>query len=177
MFGRKHIDWAKLGRVLVLIDAANLEQSVKSLRWWVDYRKLFNFFKNNANLVGIRYYSPRFDDERQNNFFTVLKKTGFKLVTKPLKIITEIDQTKGNIRKANFDVEIAIDAMTLLKDYDTLFLFSGDSDFDSLIKRLRQEGKKVLVVSSRYHISKELIESSNGYIDLKGLRKEMERKK
>jgi len=177
MFGRKNINWVKLGRVLVLIDAANLEQSVKSLKWWVDYRKLFNFFKKHANLIGIRHYSPHFNDERQNNFFTVLKKTGFKLVTKPLKVITEADRAKGDIRKANFDVEIAVDAMTFLNDYDTLILFSGDSDFDSLIKRLRQEGKEVIVISSRYHISKELIESSNRYIDLKKLRVEIERKK
>lgn len=177
MFVTKEIDRDTLGKVLVLIDAANLEQSVKSLKWWVDYRKLYNFFKNHTNLVEIRHYSPHFNDDRQNKFFTVLKKAGFKLVTKPLKVITEIDRAKGNIRKANFDVEITLDAITFLKDYDSLILFSGDSDFDSLIKRLRQEGKKVIVISSRYHISKELIESSNRYIDLKKLRTEIERKK
>ena len=106
-----------------------------------------------------------------------LKKAGFKLVTKPLKVITEIDKAKGDIRKANFDVEITLDAVTLLNDYDTLILFSGDSDFHYLIKRLRQNGKKVIVVSSRYHISKELVESSNRYVDLKKLRPEIERKK
>ena len=44
------------------------------------------------------------------NFFTVLKRQGFKLITKPLKIITETDKSKGDLRKANFDVEIALDA-------------------------------------------------------------------
>jgi hypothetical protein len=39
MFDTKlKINWAELGRVLVLIDAANLEHSVKSLRWWIDYK-------------------------------------------------------------------------------------------------------------------------------------------
>jgi len=161
----------------VIIDAANLEHSVKSLGWWVDYRKLFAFFESHTRLAGVRHYCPSFNDERQNNFFTVLKKSGFKLVTKPLKIITEADKAKGDIRKANFDVEIAIDAMALLEDYDTLVLFSGDSDFDYLIRQLRGSGKKVMVISSRYHISKELIDSSNRYIDLKKLRKEIERKK
>ena len=171
------IVWQKLGRTLVIIDAANLEHSVKSLGWWVDYRKLFNFFKVHTCLVGIRHYCPSFNDERQNNFFTVLKKASIKLITKPLKVITEVDKAKGDIRKANFDVEIAIDVITLLEDYDTLILFSGDSDFNYLIKNLRHKGKKVITVSSRYHISKELIESSNRYIDLKKLRAEIERKK
>ncbi len=177
MFGIKGIDWKELGRVIVLIDVANLEQSVKSLGWWVDYRNLFHFFETHTHWVGIRYYCPHFNDERQDKFFTVLKKAGFKLITKPLKVINEMDKAKGNIRKANFDVEITLDAMTFFNDYDTLILFSGDSDFDSLIKRLRQNGKKAIVISSRYHISRELIESCTRYIDLKKLRTELERKR
>jgi len=178
VFDRKtKINWADLGRVLVLIDAANLEQSVKSLKWWIDYRKLYRFFQSRTQLIGIRHYCPHFNDTGQNNFFTVLKKAGYKLITKPLKIITEIDKVKGDIRKANFDVEIASDAITLLQDYDTLILFSGDSDFDYLIKRLRQKEKKVVIISSRYHISRELIESSNRYIDIKKLKPEIERRK
>lgn len=102
----EQVNWSELGRVLVVIDAANLEHSVKSLGWWVDYRKLFNFFKSHTHLLEIRHYCPSFNDERQNKFFTVLKKSGFKLITKPLKVITEADKTKGDIRKANFDVEI-----------------------------------------------------------------------
>ena len=177
MFWKKEINWSGLGRACIFIDAANLEQSVKSLKWWVDYRKLYEFFKTNTQLIEIRHYCPRFNDVRQNNFFTVLKKQGYKLVTKPLKVITDADMTKGDIRKANFDVEITLDAITLLESYDTLVLFSGDSDFNYLIKQLKQRGKKVVVVSSRYHISKELIESSDKYIDLKRLRGEIERKK
>ena len=171
------INWIGLGRTLVVIDAANLENSVKSLGWWVDYKKLYDFFKARTRLVGIRHYCPHFDDEGQNRFFTVLKKKGFKLVTKPLKVITEADETKGNIRKANFDVEITFDAIATLGSYDTLVLFSGDSDFDYLIKQLKNRGKKIIVISSRYHISRELIASSNRYIDIKKLRSELERRK
>ena len=40
------------GRVLVMIDAANLESAVKSLGWWIDYIKLRNLF-NKENLVGL----------------------------------------------------------------------------------------------------------------------------
>ena len=173
----RKIDWSDLGRVLIVIDAANLEHSVKALGWWIDYRKLYNFFKAQVHIVEIRHYCPHFNDERQNKFFTVLKKSGFKLITKPLKIITEIDKVKGDIRKANFDVEITYDTLALLEDYDTLILFSGDNDFNYLVKQLRQKGKKVIVVSSRYHISRELIDSSNRYIDLKKLRIEIERQK
>ena len=143
----------------------------------MDYQKLYNYFKKETNLIGIRHYCPRLEDERQDKFFTVLKHIGIKLITKPLKVITLADRLRGDIRKANFDVEIALDARELMPNYDTLVLFSGDSDFDYLIRFLRQKGKKVVVISTKYHVAKELIASCNKYIDLKKLRKYIERAK
>ena len=163
------------GRVYVFIDAANLESSVKSLKWWVDYKKLYNYFNNETDLIDIRHYCPRLGDNGQDKFFTVLKHTGIKLITKPLKIITEADEAKGKIRKANFDVEITLDAYELRDKYNTLVLFSGDSDFDYLVRQLRQLNKRVVVISTKHHISKELIKSCNKYIDLKKIRKYIER--
>jgi len=163
------------GKTLVFIDAANLESSVKSLNWWVDYKKLYDYLKQETDLVGIRHYCPRLADNGQEKFFTVLKHIGIRLITKPLKIITEVDKFKDKLRKANFDVEIALDARELMNKYDSLLLFSGDSDFDYLVRFLRRNGKRVVVVSSKHHISKELISSCNKYVDLKKLRKYIER--
>ena len=162
------------GKVLVAIDAANLESSVKSLGWWIDYIKLRNLF-DNGNLVEIRNYCVHHGSDNQNNFFTFLKKNGYKLITKPLKIITDTDKTKDNLRKANFDVEIALDAHILIDKYDTLVLFSGDSDFDYLVKKLKSKNKRIIVVSTKHHISKELIQSCHKYIDLKKIRNQIER--
>ena len=163
------------GRILVTIDAANLESSVKDLNWWIDYIKLRNLF-NNSELIQIRNYCVHHGTDNQNNFFTFLKKSGFVLITKPLKIIKQEDIKKGDLRKANFDVEIAVDVMEMIGKFNTLVLFSGDSDFDYLIKNLKSKGKRVVVISTKYHISKELIESGNKYIDLKKLRKRIERR-
>ena len=164
------------GKILVMIDAANLESSVKSLGWWIDYLKLRDLFKD-GRLVEIRDYCVRHNTDNQDNFFAFLKKSGFILITKPLKIIKAEDVARGDIRKANFDVEITVDTMEMLSDFDTLVLFSGDSDFDYLLRKLRSKGKNLIVISTKYHISKELIESSNKYIDLKRLRRFIERKK
>lgn len=164
------------GNVLVMIDAANLESSVKSLGWWIDYLKLKDLFKKN-NLVEIRNYCVHHSTENQNKFFTFLKKNDFRLITKPIKVIKLEDIEKGDIRKANFDVEIAVDAMEMVDNFNTLVLFSGDSDFDYLLRKLRVKGKKILVISSKYHISKELIENSDKYIDIKKLRSFIERRK
>ena len=164
------------GKVLVVIDAANLESAVKSLGWWIDYVKLRELF-NNDKLIEIRNYCVQHNTDNQNNFFTFLKKNGYKLITKPLKIIKAPEIEKGDLRKANFDVEITFDILEMIGQFDTLVLFSGDSDFDYLIRRLRAKEKKVVVISTKYHISKELIENSSKYIDIKRMRSLIERKK
>jgi uncharacterized LabA/DUF88 family protein len=160
------------GRVLVCIDTANLECSLKDLQWHMDYRKLYNYFNNNTNLYAIRFYCVRFGSKNQDKFFTVLKKNGFKLITKKMKIIRDGNNT---INKANFDVEITYDARELKKEYDNLILFSGDSDFEYLINKLRVYKISTIVVSTSYHISKELIYCCKKYIDLEKLRNEFER--
>jgi uncharacterized LabA/DUF88 family protein len=47
----------------------------------------------------------------QNAFFTVLKRLGYALVTKPFKTIKSLSAVGGHVRKANFDVQIAVDAL------------------------------------------------------------------
>jgi uncharacterized LabA/DUF88 family protein len=164
------------GKVLVVIDAANLESAVKSLGWWIDYIKLRELFDKDK-LIEIRNYCVQHNTDNQNSFFTFLKKNGYKLITKPLKIIKAPEIEKGDLRKANFDVEITFDILEMIGQFDTLVLFSGDSDFDYLIRRLRAKEKKVVVISTKYHISKELIENSSKYIDIKRMRSLIERKK
>ena len=72
-------------------------------------------------------------------------------------------------------MEITIDVMEMADKFDTRVLFSGDSDFDYLIKILKSKGKKAVVISIKYHISKKLIKSGSKYIDLKKLREKIER--
>jgi uncharacterized LabA/DUF88 family protein len=164
------------GKIVVMIDAANLESSVKELGWWVDYSKLRELFDGNI-LVDIRFYSVHHGTDSQDKFFTFLKRHGYTLVTKPLKIIKQADIEAGDIRKANFDVEIAVDAVEMQDRFDTFILFSGDSDFDYLLQFLKKRNKTTIVVSAKHHVAKELIETSDKYIGLKKLRLVIERKR
>ena len=67
--------------------------------------------------------------------------------------------------------------MDMAEKFNTLVLFSGDSDFDYLIKTLKNKNKKVIVISTKYHIAKELITSGNKYVDLRKLKVFIERKR
>jgi len=69
-------------------------------------------------------------------------------------------------RKANFDVEIAVDVTHNLSNFDTLVLFSGDCDFEYLLKFLRGQNKTVIVFSRAGHVAKELPPASNYYFDI-----------
>ena len=60
--------------------------------------------------------------------------------------------------------------------FDTIMLFSGDSDFEILLKHFRAEKKKVIVISTKKHISIELIKNCDKYINLKKLKELIERK-
>jgi len=162
-------------RTMVFIDAANIELSAKDLKFKIDYKKLHKYLVGNYKVEYLGFYTVRFETREHDSFLTVLKNSGYKLNTKPLKIIKNRDRELGDIRKANFDVEIAVDAMKFIDNFETMILFSGDSDFDYLIKELKKNGKKVVVISLSHHISKELVESSDYYLDLKKIKGQISR--
>jgi len=71
--------------------------------------------------------------------------------------------------KANFDVEIAVDALKRTKNIDMFIIFSGDGDFACLLKVLRALGKKVVVVSGRKSLSGALIAEADKFVTLERL--------
>lgn len=143
----------------------------------VDYKKLYKFFKQYTKSASISFYTARFNTQTHDDFLTFLKNNGYRLVTKPIKtirgrsVVITCDKCgrKINIpneRKANFDVEIAVDAVSWINNYDTLILFSGDSDFAYLLNFLKRRNKKVMVISERWHVSGELVRAADIYRDL-----------
>lgn len=188
---RQRLKSAIKGRVVIFIDAANLEHSVKDmwvnpkdvtdelkkyqadkLCWRVDYKRFENFFKTTCDLKKINFYSANFGSESHNRFLTFLKHLGLKLKTKSIKEYTD-HTPEAPHRKANFDVEIAVDSVFVLKDYDTFILFSGDCDFEYLLKFLRGQGKTAIVFSRAGHIARELPPACNHYFDIADFRQEI----
>ncbi|MCK5561363.1 MAG: NYN domain-containing protein, partial [Thermoplasmata archaeon] len=58
----------------------------------------------------------------------------------------------GGSNKNNADIKLAVDAMETMYQnpiIDTFILVSGDSDFQSLITKLRENGKYVITVGVR----------------------------
>lgn len=160
------------GKVCVFIDAANIFYSQRTLKWRVSYEKLKKYFERELNLQKIFIYTAR-DEKRpeQEKFIKMLISNGFIVRTKPVK---QIRIANGIYQwKADFDVELTMDMLDHLEQYDSAILLSGDSDFAPVIDRVKKHNKLVMVMSVKGHISKELLERAK-YVNLKKLRSEIE---
>jgi uncharacterized LabA/DUF88 family protein len=156
------------GRVYAFIDIANIFYSQKTFGWKISYKKLKKYLEEECDLQWVSAYTGVFSgDDNQKRFLDLLDILGYRVVTKPVK---KIVPKKGSVDyKANFDIEIAFDMIDNIENYDTALLFSGDSDFAVVLDRIKAKGKKVLVFSTRGHISLELIKRAK-YIDLRKLK-------
>lgn len=72
--------------------------------------------------------------------------------------------------KCNFDVEISVDAIKIMKHYDTLCLFSSDADFVYLLRFLKQKGKKVILIKGG-HVVHQLKDVSDLVINAQDIKK------
>jgi uncharacterized LabA/DUF88 family protein len=165
------------GKVYVFIDSANIFYTQRTLGWRISYEKLKQYFKDECgdDLYKIFVYTAT-DSERpqQNKFLDMLNTNGFIVKTKEVK---RIRVAKGVYEwKGDFDVELTIDVMDNIKEFDTAVLLSGDSDFAPIVERMKENEKRVLVMSAKGHISRELIKLSDKYINLKKLRDRVELK-
>jgi len=92
------------------------------------------------------------------------------LHSKGLKEVKRIKVSKSAYEwKGNLDVELTIDVLGSIGNFDTLILLSGDSDFAPLLDAIKVQHKRVLVMSTKGHIAKELLDRAK-YINLKKLK-------
>jgi len=163
--------------IYVFIDASNLWEVQKAKGRFFDYEKLKNFIKEkfNGSSIEVFYYSAYpaegtrdYSLDGRHKFFTFLKK-GLKFIVrkKELKRISVITPEGESMEeKGNMDVEITIDALHHIKNYNIAVFFTGDSDFLALVTYLRARAKKVYIFSSKNNVSEELRTSGDGYFDV-----------
>jgi uncharacterized LabA/DUF88 family protein len=82
----------------------------------------------------------------------------------------DLDGEYVYLPKCNFDVEICVDAIRLMPQYDTFCLWSSDADFVSLIKHLKNNGKKVILVKGGF-VQHTLIQSADLVINAQDIKK------
>lgn len=159
------------GKVAVFIDASNIFYSQRTLKWRVDYQKLKAYFERECDLAGLYFYTGMIGaDHKQEKFLERMKVYGYYVRSKEVKLIRVAPDTYE--RKGDLDVELVIDALKNAANFDTCVLMSGDSDFAPLLDELKLRGRRVIVMSTRGHIAKELLDRAK-YIDLRKLKNEL----
>ena len=148
-------------RVAVLTDSQNLyhsSQSVYSRK--INYTALLEEAVRDRALVRALAYVIRADSPDEERFFEALRDIGFETRIKDIK--TFADGTK----KADWDVGMSLDAITLASHVDAVVLCTGDGDFARLCSHLRHEGVRVEVMAFGNSAAEELIEAADEFIDL-----------
>jgi uncharacterized LabA/DUF88 family protein len=152
------------GRVAIFIDGNNLFHAARSAGVEIDYAKLLNYLRGESPLLRAFFYTGVDERaERQQGFLLWMRRNGYRVVQKELK--TFPDGTK----KANLDVEIAVDMLSLVGNYDTAILVSGDEDFAYAINVIAYKGVRVEVAGFRANTSPRLIDVADRYIDFDGV--------
>ncbi len=151
----------KTHRVGVLVDVQNMYHSAKNLyHARVNFRELLKLATADRDLIRALAYVVKSDTEEEKAFFDALEKAGYELKMKDLQVFA------GGAKKADWDVGLAIDAVTLAKQLDVLVIVSGDGDFVPLVEYLKFNGLIVEVLAFERSASARLIESANNFFDL-----------
>lgn len=158
------------GRVAVFIDGANLFYAALQLGIEINYTRLLRSLTSDARLLRAFFYTgvdPT--NEKQQSFLLWMRRNGYRVVTK------ELTQLPDGSKKADLDVEIAVDMMTLVGCYDTAILVSGDGDLAYAVNAVSYQGVRVEVVSLRSMTSDSLINYADSYIDLDTIKQEIQK--
>jgi uncharacterized LabA/DUF88 family protein len=149
------------GRVAVFIDGNNLFHAARFHNIDIDYNKLLRVLLGDGRLLRAFFYTGvDVGAERQQGFLLWMRRNGFRVIHKELK--TFYDGT----RKANLDVEIAVDMLSLAGRYETAVLVSGDEDFVYAVNAVAYKGCRVEVAGFRSNTAPKLIDVADYFIDL-----------
>jgi len=160
------------GRVYVFIDAENVFYSQRTLGWRISYEKLMDYLKKECGdeMKCFIYTGRDESNTKQTKFLDMLEINGYIVRT---RVVKKIKSRDGGYRwKNNLDITLAFEMVDTKEKYDTAILMSGDSDFDVPIDKIKESGKRIIVMSTRGHVAKELLERAK-FVDLRKIKSEI----
>lgn len=151
-------------RVGIFVDVPNVIYAAERRGITLDFGKVLAYFTRGRELVRATAYAPISDDPsarlESQRFAHHFLGHPYRLVTKPLKRFAD-----GSM-KANFDIELAVDILTMSDRLDVVVLMSGDGDFRRVVELVASRGVRVEVVAFSETAAMELKSVADLYIDL-----------
>ena len=151
-------------RVGIFVDVPNVIYAAERRNVNIDFGRVLDYFTRGRQLVRASAYAPISDDPmaklESQRFVHHFVGHPYRIITKPLKRFAD-----GSM-KANFDIELAIDILTMSDRLDVVVLMSGDGDFRRLVEMISSRGVRVEVVAFGETASAELKAAADLYIEI-----------
>jgi len=149
-------------RVGIFVDTQNTYHSAKNLYGArLNFGKLLETAVADRQLIRAIAYVIRSKSQDEETFFEALANQGFEVKSKDLQVFY------GGMKKADWDVGIAIDAVKMADRLDTVVLVSGDGDYIPLVNYLKEnKGCRVEIMAFKETTSSKLIEVADSFLDL-----------
>ena len=148
-------------RVAIFIDVQNLYHSAKNLyQARVNFREILKTATASRMLIRAQAYVVKTKTGEEKPFFDALLALGIETRVKDLQ------EYYGGLKKADWDVGIAVDAIKNSEGVDVIVLISGDGDYVPLVEYLKNHGKRVEALAFGKSTSTKLRESVDEFIDL-----------
>lgn len=148
-------------RVGVFIDVQNMYYSARNLFGArANFGKILEQAVGDRKLIRAIAYVIKAEAPEEAKFFEALAKQGFELKMKDLQVFV------GGAKKGDWDVGLAIDAISTAPKLDVVVLVTGDGDFVPLVQFLQFQGLRVEIMAFSETASAKLREQADSFVDL-----------
>jgi len=149
-------------RVAVLIDVQNMYHSAKNLYGAkVNFERVLRTALAGRKLIRAIAYGIRTEGKEEKAFFEALRRMGIEVKMKDLQIFP------GGLKKGDWDVGMAVDAIKFSDYLDSIVLVTGDGDFVPLVEYLKSaKPTRVEIVAFGKSCSGQLKHIADDFIDL-----------
>jgi uncharacterized LabA/DUF88 family protein len=181
----------RMGRVLarvLAVDGHSMFYAQQKVGWFFDPRRLLALAASGegVELTSAFWYAGLKDPTDQRPFRDALTGLGYTVRTKPLRELPSGSGGGGSgwggegepqrhFTRANLDVEVAIDLLSVADRTDEVWLLSGSRDLERLVEVLRARGLRTVLISTEGMVARELRNAADQFVDLASLRPKLEK--
>jgi len=145
-------------RVALFVDVQNMFYAAREKGARLDFDALLSEISEGRRLVRAVAYVVETREIDQSAFIHLLQVKKYEVKRKTLRI-----RPDGSM-KGNWDLEIALDALTTSEHVDVVVLVTGDGDFVPLVRELRLHGKTVEVYGFPRSSAPDLREAADRFV-------------
>jgi uncharacterized LabA/DUF88 family protein len=157
-------------RIAIFIDGSNLCHAATHLNIEINYTKLLRCLTKKRKLLRAYFYTAIDNtNKKQQGFLLWMRRNGYRVVTK------ELIQHPDGSQKANLEVELAVDMLTLARYCNTLVLLSGEEELAYALDAVSYQGVQVEVVSLGLMTSDSLLSVADSYTDLTKIKQDIQK--